>query len=115
MKLQKILASVLIIGVLSLSSFFVMVKPAAAYCVYNNASAGIVGQDTRSSSFSKYWVGTLNPNTHDCCPGDHAECQNATIQVQWADYGPESCEQQVDPHGYIIVTSDGNNLNCEAH
>ena len=120
MKLQKLLASILIIGVLSVSSFFVMVKPTAAYCIYNQTSGPISGYDIQRNAeglFPKSWAGTINAGTHQCCPGDNSECQGASIVLYPGEQstGTPACQLSVAPHGYIVAENTDNGFTCEEH
>ncbi|MBN4003108.1 MAG: DDE-type integrase/transposase/recombinase [Nostoc sp. LPT] len=52
----------------------------------------------------------MGSGAKDCCSGNNAECQNATIRVT-SKNSNGACEVAVDAHGWIVVHSNNSATN----
>jgi hypothetical protein len=109
--MKRALTLIPIVGIFTTGILVCVPKSASAYCVYNKAAFTIDAYDTNNLRAGA-WGKTLGQGGKNCCPGDHKECQNATIHASKAGEDKNSkisCEARVDAHGWIVVHSISEN------
>jgi hypothetical protein len=118
--MKVVLSLIPVLGMFTTGVLVFVPKSASAYCVYNKAAFTVKGEDTRKNNLgflNKYWQKELEKDAKDCCPGDHEECQGATIHVTGEQ--KSSCEAAVDARGWIVIhsisTPDGIKLECKVN